>query len=56
MQHSLIIMLEKWKYVLDKGEYVCVLFIDLSKALNTTNHDLLLTKLKLMNHNIRNMG
>ena len=39
-QHSLMIMLEKWKNVLDKGEYVCVLFMDLSKAFDTINHDL----------------
>ena len=45
-QHSLMIMLEKWKYVLDKGEYVCVLFTDLSKAFDTINHDLLLAKLR----------
>ena len=29
-QHSLVIMFEKWRNVLDKGKYVCVLFIDLS--------------------------
>ena len=45
-QHSLMIMLEKWKNVLDKGEYVCVLFMDLSKAFDTINHDLLLAKLR----------
>ena len=45
-QHSLMIMLEKWKKVLDKGEYVCVLFMDLSKAFDTINHDLLLAKLR----------
>ena len=33
-QHSLMIMLEKWKNVLNKGEDVCVLFMDLSKAFN----------------------
>ena len=27
-------MLEKWKNVLNKGEDVCVLFMDLSKAFN----------------------
>ena len=42
---KLIVMLEKWKSVLDKKEYVC-LFINLSKALDTINHDLLLAKLK----------
>ena len=25
-QHSLMIIFEKWKNVLDKGEYICVLF------------------------------
>ena len=45
-QHSLIPMLETWKSALDKDENVCVLFMDLSKAFNTINHDLLLAKLK----------
>ena len=40
-----MIMLEKWKNVLDKGEYVCALFMDLLKAFDTINHDLLLAKL-----------
>ena len=31
-QHSLISMLEKWKASFDKGEYVGVIFMDLSKA------------------------
>ena len=39
-RHSLIIMLEKWKNVLDKGEYVCVLFMDLSKTFDTINHNI----------------
>ena len=45
-QHSLMIMLEKWKNVLDKGEYVCVLFMDLSKVFDIINRDLLLAKLR----------
>ena len=45
-QHSLITMLEKWKSVLDKGEYICCLFMDLSKAFDTINYNLLLAKLK----------
>ena len=39
-------MLEKWKKAVDKGEYVSALFMDLSKAFHTINHDLMLAKLK----------
>ena len=45
-QNPLVVMLEKWKGSLDKGEYVSVLFMDLSKAFATINHDLLIAKLK----------
>ena len=34
-QHLLVTMLEKWKKAVDKGEYVSVLFMDLSKAFDT---------------------
>ena len=34
--------MEKWKNVLGKGDSVCTLLMDLSKAFDTNNHDLLL--------------
>ena len=45
-QHLLLVLLEKWKKALDKGENVCTIFMDLSKAFNSVNHNLLLAKLK----------
>ena len=41
-----IVMLEKWKKSLDNGENVCIIFMELSKAFDTINHDLLSAKLK----------
>ena len=43
-QHLFITMLEKFKSALDKGENVCVLFMDVSKAFDTINQDLLVAK------------
>ena len=45
-QHFLVKKLEKKKSALDKTESVCALFMDLSKAFDIINHDLLLVKLK----------
>ena len=45
-QHSLIVMLEKWKKALDKEENMSAIFMDLSKSFGTINHGLLLAKLK----------
>ena len=45
-QHSLLTILEKWKRGIDNGAHVSVLFMDLSKAFDTINHELMLAKLK----------
>ena len=45
-QHSLLVTLEKWKKALDKGENICIIFLNLSKAFDSINYDLLLAKLK----------
>ena len=43
-QHCLVNMLEKWKNTLDKGRFVCAIFMDLSKPFDTMNCDLLIVK------------
>ena len=44
IQHCLVNMLGKWKNTLDKGGFVCAIFMDLSKAFDTSNYDLLIAK------------
>ena len=44
-QNALLSMIEKWKHALDKGKKVGIIFMDLSKAFGTLNHNLLLAKL-----------
>ena len=39
-------MLEKWKKALDKEENMSAIFMGLSMAFDTINHDLLLAKVK----------
>ena len=38
-------MLEKWKNTQDKGGFVCAMFMDLSKAFDKMDHDLLIVEL-----------
>ena len=40
-------MVDTWLENIDKGLYTGTIFIDLSKAFDTVNHDILLTKLKM---------
>ena len=44
-QQSMVTMLKKWRKALDKKEYICVLFMNLSETFDTINYDLLLAKL-----------
>ena len=53
-QNSLVVMSEKWKRALDKGEYVSALFMHLSKAFDTINHDLLIAKQKAFLRKVSN--
>lgn len=39
-------MLEKLKQAIDKGIYIYLVFMDISKAFNTINHDVLPATLK----------
>ena len=44
-QHCLVNMLEKWKNILDKGGFICTMFMDFSKAFDVMDHNLLIEKL-----------
>ena len=44
-QHALLYMLEKWRLSLDKGGYSGGVLMDLSKAFDTLNHELIIAKL-----------
>ena len=46
-QHVLLSFIAKWKNVLDNKEYGGTILMDLSKAFDTINHDLLIAKLHI---------
>ena len=47
-------MSERWEQAIDKGEYISVMYMDLYKAFDTTNHDLLLAKLRAYGFSVLN--
>ena len=50
-QHALLKMIETWRAMLNKGNKVGAIIMDLSKAFDTLNHNLLLCKLKAYSFN-----
>ena len=44
-QHALICLIEKWKKILDEKGFCGAVLMDLSKAFDTINHELLIAKL-----------
>ena len=46
VNHAIISFTEHIRSLLDKGEYVCGIFVDLEKAFDTVHHDILCKKLE----------
>ena len=44
--HALILIADKLQKAIDKGNYTCGIFLDLSKAFDTVNHSILLKTLE----------
>ena len=46
VNHAIISITEHIRSLIDKGEYVCGVFVDLEKAFDTVHHDILCDKIK----------
>ena len=44
-QYALLFLIEPWKNILDEEGFVGAVLMDLSKAFDTLNHELLIAKL-----------
>ena len=47
VNHAIISITEHIRNLIDKGEYVCGIFVDLEKAFDTVHHDILCDKIKV---------
>ncbi len=55
-QHSLIVMLEKWRKALDNNKLAGALLTDLSKAFDCLNHNLMIAKLHAYGFNFNSLA
>ena len=54
-QHTLIFLIERWRKSLDNNGYGGAVLMDLSKAFDTLNHDLLIAKLHAYGFEIKTL-
>ena len=57
MQFDIFYLTEHFRNLLDKGDYVCGVFVDLEKAFDTVHHEILCDKIKAygLRGNINNL-